>query len=249
MGRTRKRAPDHEPFRSQEILRWAEEWRTLRAWERDLYEVQISVPGSYNHGVYGACVADGKRLRVYYSPEGIAVDLSTLLHEMAHADTPHDHVDHGPVWRATLARAVLEVTGTDLSPKFAELVGYLPNGELLRSQVDYHVDKAVREWWRRTGNDLAYDLGRGWLHRRRETNRLARSHTVRLPDEPEREWCTGGGLGKRTGGFACLANAVNTFRELRNYSYAGEPSWIDRCFAIHDRWPEYAARRAHRYAR
>lgn len=172
MGRTRKRAPDREPFRSQEILRWAEEWRTLRAWERDLYEVQISVPGSYNHGVYGACTVSGQRLRVYYSPEGIAVDLSTLLHEMAHADTSHEHVDHGPVWRASLARAVLEVTGTDLTAKLAELVDYLPDGELLRSQVDYHVDKAVREWWRRTGNDLAYDLGRGWLHRSREANRL-----------------------------------------------------------------------------
>ena len=76
----------------------------------------------------------------------------------------------------------------------------------------------------------------------------ARSHTVCLPDERQREWMTGGGLGKCTRGFACLANAVSTFRELRNYDYACEPSWIDRCFAIHDRWPEYAARRAHRYA-
>ena len=171
MGRTKKRSTPREPFRRETIQRWAEEWRSLRAWDRDLSEIQVSIPGSYNQGIYGACVADGQRVRVYYSPEGIAVDLSTLLHEMAHADTVHEHVSHGPVWRATLARAVLEVTGTDITPSIRDCLRHMPDNELLRSQVDYYADKAVREWWRRTGNDLAYDLGRGALHMHREHGR------------------------------------------------------------------------------
>lgn len=58
----------------------------------------------------------------------------------------------------------------------------------------------------------------------------ARSHTVRLPDEPEREWCTGGGLGKRTGGCLALVNAVSWFRDGRH-----DPSWQARLYEIEDR--------------
>ena len=119
--------------RVENIMHWANQWRTLRAWKRDLSEVQIKISKRINASRLGTCWSTEQRITIYQGAS-LVEELDTLLHELAHAATIGAH--HDARWQEVYAAAVTEVTGIVVVP-----VAY-----------DYHFvaragEEALKAWW------------------------------------------------------------------------------------------------------
>jgi hypothetical protein len=130
--------------RAQGLLRWADAWRNLRAWRRDLSLVEVVISDRAHPRRLGSCWDFQQRL-VVYRGDSFAEELATVLHELAHAACIGG--EHGEQWQATYAAAVTEVTG-------------LP---VVTCAEDYQVlcmsaRDAVKAWWVSSGNDFAWRL-------------------------------------------------------------------------------------------
>lgn len=126
------------------LLKWAKEWSTLRAWCRDLSDVQVTISSDKHPKRLGTCWAHGQRLIVYVGAS-ITQDLATLLHELAHAATIGENHDTG--WQGIYSDAVEEVTGIALP-------SIVPSYHLL----DQAAEDAVKWWWSNSSNEFAYNL-------------------------------------------------------------------------------------------
>lgn len=130
--------------RQQGVLTWAARWATLRAWGRDLSHVQVVVsPREYSSRL-GTCWQMEHRL-VVYAGQDMPGTLATLLHEYAHSATIGE--DHGPAWQAVFASALTEVTGIEVVPCADRF-----------EDINDAAKRAVRAWWRASGNALAWSL-------------------------------------------------------------------------------------------
>jgi hypothetical protein len=136
--------------RAQGLKSWADSWRTLRAWRRDLSEVEIKISSRVNATRLGTCWPHEQRI-VIYQGESFIDELGTLLHELAHAATI-EHA-HGERWQETFASAVTEVTSIVVGP-----VAY--NYRVLNQAAK----DALKSWWWHSGNadrwELAQQLSR-----------------------------------------------------------------------------------------
>jgi hypothetical protein len=130
--------------RREVLQKWAKDWRTLKAWNRDLSEVQITISEEVHKNRWGTCWIMEQRLVVYKSPT-IHQDLDTLIHELAHAATIHEA--HGPDWQLCYATAIREVTGISI-PKAAD------NYQILCEAGS----AAVTSWWMASGHDFLWRL-------------------------------------------------------------------------------------------
>jgi hypothetical protein len=133
--------------REQGLRTWASRWRVLKAWRRDLSEVQVEISDRWHANRLGTCWAHQQRLVVYKGTSFIG-DLSTLVHELAHAATIG--AAHDERWQAIYAAAVTEITGVAVVP-----VAY--NYEVL----DRAAEDAMRVWWQASGNAALWRLARG----------------------------------------------------------------------------------------
>lgn len=130
--------------RKDVLEKWAKEWRLLRAWRRDLSEVEIDISDKIHPNRLGTCWSYEQRL-VIYRGSSIQEDLDTLLHELAHAATIGDA--HGLIWQDTYASAVEEATKV-ATPGAGD---------------NYHMlcragRAAVSSWWIFSGNDFLWRL-------------------------------------------------------------------------------------------
>lgn len=152
-----------------EIRRRADAWRKLRTWRRDLSTTRIVVARQRGHTSLGYCDANGHVVTIYACGQ-FDVDLSTVLHELAHADTtgvPQNW--HGSVWATRYCDAAAEVIGERIAiPRFDCATTDDIQYAIL---VDTVVERGIRLWWQDTGMDLAWRLGSGEIHERRATNR------------------------------------------------------------------------------
>lgn len=123
--------------RSDIITRHANDWRNLRAWGRSLDNVRIEYVDREHARRAGTCWTYEQRLVVYRQAR-LSDQLSTLLHEMAHAVEISD--SHGLAWQRRFAAAVAEVTGYVVPPA----------AEDYRIVNDAARD-AMRKWWHRSG--------------------------------------------------------------------------------------------------
>jgi hypothetical protein len=130
--------------REQLLTKWFKEWSTLRAWKRDLFEVEVEISDKEFPCRLGTCWSHEQRL-VIYRGNDIAGELDTLLHELAHAATIGEA--HGPAWQEIYAAAILEVTRTPI-PTAAN------NYRILCAAGK----AAMRAWWERSGNAFAVKL-------------------------------------------------------------------------------------------
>ena len=132
--------------RVQGLLRWAHQWRTLRAWRRDLSDVKIQISDQIHNDRLGTCWTLQQRV-VVYRGDSFIDELCTLVHELAHAATiVHSHDE---TWQATFSAAVSEITGIAVTP-----VAY--NYEVLNLAAK----DALRSWWKSSGNEFAWRLAR-----------------------------------------------------------------------------------------
>jgi hypothetical protein len=132
--------------RAEAIERWAANWRTLRAWRRDLSEVKVSVSNKIHSNRLGTCWPREQRI-VIYQGESFIDELGTLLHELAHAATIDQR--HGERWQETFAAAVTEVTSIVVGP-----LAY--NYRVLNIAAK----DALKAWWWHSGNADRWELAK-----------------------------------------------------------------------------------------
>ncbi len=126
------------------LLKWAKEWTTLKAWHRDLSEVEIEISNHQFPDRLGTCWPVQQRIKIYRAPM-ITDELDTLIHEMAHAVMIYD--GHGEMWQGCYSAAIKEVTGITI-PQVAD---------------NYHIlceagRAAVASWWTRSGHEFLWKL-------------------------------------------------------------------------------------------
>lgn len=126
------------------LRKWSQEWATLKAWNRDLSEVDVEISDKTFPMRLGTCWSHEQRL-VIYRGNSIAAELNVLIHEFAHAATIGE--SHGPVWQAMYADAVREATGLPIP----------------RCGANYRIvhaagEDAVKTWWTRSGNEFLWGL-------------------------------------------------------------------------------------------
>jgi hypothetical protein len=133
--------------REQGLTTWANRWRTLKAWRRDLANVAITISDRSFPGRSGTCWPEQQRITIYVG-RSFVDDLHTVLHELAHAAamTP----GHTETWQTISAAAVSEVTGLAVIP-----MAY--NFRIL----DIATRDALTTWWRASGNERLWKLARG----------------------------------------------------------------------------------------
>jgi hypothetical protein len=132
--------------REQGLMSWADKWRTLRAWRRDLSEVKIEISNRWHANRLGSCWAHEQRI-VVYRGNSFLDELGTLLHELAHAATIG--AKHDERWQDTFAGAVTEVTGMHVVP-----AAY--NYRVLNTAAK----DALEAWWITSGNAKLWALAR-----------------------------------------------------------------------------------------
>jgi hypothetical protein len=125
------------------VRTWAERWRSLAAWRRDLVEVAIDVV-AHRRGPLGTA-RPGLRVVSIRVGSDVVDGLATALHELAHVAVAGDAA-HGDAWKERYLLAVEEVTGRALAAP--------PTIELL----DRSVVAALRGWWRASGNEFLATL-------------------------------------------------------------------------------------------
>lgn len=130
--------------RAQGLLSWADRWRTLRAWRRDLSQVRVEVSDQAHPQRLGTCWSLQQRLVIYRGPSFVD-ELSTLVHELAHAATILEH--HSEIWQEVYAAAVTEITGIEVVPVAHDY-----------RVLDRAAEDALRSWWRTSGNDRLWRL-------------------------------------------------------------------------------------------
>lgn len=130
----------------EDVIRaWAERWKHLHCWtRRDLVSKAKMTAEPYNGqeclGRAWAC-----RLEILvYVRDSLTDSLSTVLHELAHLDTPG--TSHGQPWKTSYARAVHEVTGI-----------LIPDSGTIK-ELDDGAEGAMAVWWRSSGNHFALNL-------------------------------------------------------------------------------------------
>ncbi len=140
--------------RREVLNKWAKEWFTLKAWKRDLSNVEITISDENNQSVLGTCWPLEQSITIYRAVEppklDLPTELDTLIHELAHAATIEE--GHSHVWQATYSRAIVEVTKICI-PLVADK--YRTVGRAGR--------QAVKTWWNRSGNEFLVKLaGVSW---------------------------------------------------------------------------------------
>lgn len=133
--------------RAQGLTTWADRWRTLRAWSRDLSEVKVEISNRWHQNRLGSCWAHEQRI-VVYRGDSFVEELNTVLHELAHAATIG--AAHDERWQEMFAAAVTEVTGIVVVP-----VAY--NYRVLNGAAK----DALTTWWRASGNAALWKLAQG----------------------------------------------------------------------------------------
>lgn len=133
--------------REQGLTTWADRWRTLRAWRRDLSEVKIEFSNRWHRNRLGTCWSHEQRV-VIYRGDSFREELGTLLHELAHAATIG--AAHDERWQDVYANAVSEVTGMSVVP----------------AAYNYHVlnsaaKDALEAWWTTSGQARIWQLATG----------------------------------------------------------------------------------------
>ncbi len=128
------------------LEKWAKNWSTLKAWNRDLSEVSIEISDKSHPNRLGTCWSFEQRL-VVYRGASISDELDTLLHELAHAATIGDH--HGEAWQGVYASAVAEVTKISI-PKAADNYQILCRAGKM----------SLQSWWTSSGNEFLWRLCR-----------------------------------------------------------------------------------------
>jgi hypothetical protein len=130
--------------REQGLRTWARRWATLRAWRRDLSEVKIEISDRAHADRLGTCWSYEQRI-VIYRGDSFIDELSTVVHELAHAATIG--ASHDERWQDVYSAAVTEITGIAVIP-----AAY--NYEVLnRCAKD-----VMRTWWQLSGNARLWKL-------------------------------------------------------------------------------------------
>jgi hypothetical protein len=136
------------PVTKHDVVKtWARNWTRLKAWRYDLSEAVVVVKDRHN----GQAIGSTGRARyldnqvIVRCGRSVVDCLATVLHEFAHLSERRD--GHGIAWQRTFAAAVEEVTGTP--------IGY---GYENKRDIDYVAHIALRDWWKRSGNEFAVQL-------------------------------------------------------------------------------------------
>lgn len=132
--------------REQGLRTWASRWVTLRAWGRDLSTVKIAISDHMPADRLGTRWTHQQRIAIYKG-ESFVGELSTLVHELAHAATI-EH-SHGERWQVTYSAAVTEITGITVVPAAYSF-------EVLNMAAK----DAMRTWWQASGNAAIWRLAR-----------------------------------------------------------------------------------------
>ena len=132
--------------RTDILQKWTKDWRTLKAWRRDLSEVVVEFVDKVHPQRLGTCWAHQQRLVVYRGPS-ICSELDTVLHELAHAATIGDN--HGALWQKIYSDAIQEVTRIPIPSAVHNYQLLCHAGEV-----------AVKSWWVSSGNDFLWKLVR-----------------------------------------------------------------------------------------
>jgi hypothetical protein len=124
--------------RTEEIIMWFQRWATLRAWRQDLSDVAVKVSDRIHDNRLGTAWPRQRKIAIYRHPS-FTDELDTLVHELAHIATTHEHDER---WQTTYAAAITEITNIDVTP-----VAY--NYRILsRAGCD-----TLKAWWRMSGNE------------------------------------------------------------------------------------------------
>ncbi len=132
--------------RTDVLNRWTKDWRTLKAWRRDLSEVEVEYSEKQHPLRLGTCWSHEQRLVVYRGAT-IQTDLDTVLHELAHAATIGD--GHGVAWQEVYSDAIQEVTKIPIPSAVVNYRNLCSAGRA-----------AMASWWVTSGNDFLWKLVR-----------------------------------------------------------------------------------------
>jgi len=122
--------------RSDVLKSWAERWRGLKTWGRDLTEVKFKfVP--YKGGKLGCASFD--RTAEIRETASIYCDFATVLHELAHLATPWEKIGHGESWRKIFCAAVQEATNIVIVDS------------TVITEIDRQAEDACRTWFKSSG--------------------------------------------------------------------------------------------------
>ena len=137
--------------RQEAIQLWANRWRNLRAWGRELSEVQIEYRSrSEEVGSYSTGLAFPVRRRIVITHGSDMSDaLACVLHELAHLAVDGREW-HGRKWRLMFLTAVGEVTSRPLHG------GEAWTYRLLQCAAE----DAVRAWWRASGFNRLWKMAK-----------------------------------------------------------------------------------------
>lgn len=130
--------------REQGLRKWADQWRTLRAWKRDLSGVKIEISDRWWSLRLGTCWDYEQRV-VIYRGDSFVDELSTILHELAHAACIGS--GHDEKWQTTFASAVTEVTN----------ISVVPMADSYRI-LNLAAKSAISTWWQLSGNAKLWSL-------------------------------------------------------------------------------------------
>lgn len=125
---------------------WAERWRQLKAWGRDLDEVTIVVRQRHA-GDYATGHAYPTLRRLVITAPNMPLGLECLLHELAHVVVSGDEC-HSDRWREVFTKAIAEVTNIRVAPSGAI------------EHLEHAAEAAVMMWWKTSGNEFAWSLVR-----------------------------------------------------------------------------------------
>jgi hypothetical protein len=130
---------------TQAITNWANRWRNLKAWKRTLDNVQVMVMPYKGTQAVGKCFPSEQRVKVF-STGDICHDLSTVLHELAHAAC-RGGTHHNEAWQECYANATTEVTQIQI-PKVASEF----------TLMDRASESAIRSWWQSSGEAYLWSM-------------------------------------------------------------------------------------------
>lgn len=137
--------------RREAVAVWCRRWRALKTWGRELEELTVTVrERSEEVGDYstGRCWPTMRRVVVTAGAD-MPDALATILHEYAHAVAPGDE-HHGARWQAIFAASVAEVTTIRIASTADDF-----------HLIDREATLALREWWKFSGNEFAWNMING----------------------------------------------------------------------------------------
>lgn len=135
--------------REQVLRKWFAEWTRLPAWGRSLAGVTLEISNQHHPERLGTCWTERQHITIYRSNRdghNMAVELDTLIHEMAHAATC---AAHDVRWQTCYSRAIREVTKIAIPRAAANYLSIQKAGEA-----------AVKSWWVSSGNDFLWKVAR-----------------------------------------------------------------------------------------